>query len=338
MFLSFIVPVYNVEKYLPECLDSLLDQDISHEEYEIICVNDGSADGSLEVLREYEAKHTNFRVIDQRNRGVSAARNSGIEAASADYIWMVDSDDLIARNILKVFLETVKTDRPDIVYFGAYSFSEELTEKEKSAYLEGALPATSFANHVYITRSLFKREFLYRNSVYFDTAISYSEDSLFNCQCLLAKPSVFHMDRMGYLFRYRSGSTTTLVSPEAIQRKLQSSRIASLRCREYYAQAENALKGSVADLLMSNLWQTLYVIAGMPSASIRKHLKELRADGMYPFVRPKECSIQRSYQTSRTDLGGRVFDKIYINMHRSWGFWAMVLLQKLIQVKKKLVK
>lgn len=338
MFLSFIVPVYNVEKYLPECLDSLLDQDISHEEYEIICVNDGSTDRSLAVLREYEEKYANIRVINQRNSGVSSARNAGIEAARGDYIWMVDSDDLIAHNILKGFQEMAKTGSSDILEFGAYSFSEELTETEKAAYLEGTLPAISFANHVYITRSLYRREFLNRNSMRFDIEVSYSEDSLFICQCLLANPSVIHMDRVGYLFRYRSGSTTTLVSPEAIQRKLQSSRIASLKFREFYGQAENALKGSIADLLMSNLWQTLYVIVGMPSAGIRKHLKELRADGVYPFVRPKECSLHRSYQTSRTDVVGEVFDKVYINMHRPWGFWTMVLLQRLISAKKKLVK
>ena len=87
MFLSFIVPVYNVEQYVGECLDSLLDQDIPREDYEIICVNDGSTDESLAVLRQYADRHTNIRVIDKPNGGVASARNAGFDAARGEYIW-----------------------------------------------------------------------------------------------------------------------------------------------------------------------------------------------------------------------------------------------------------
>lgn len=100
MFLSFIVPVYNTEKYLAECLDSLLEQDIPYEEYEIICVNDGSTDGSLDILRRYAEAHSNVIVVDKENGGVASARNAGLDAACGDYIWFFDSDDIIHPNIL----------------------------------------------------------------------------------------------------------------------------------------------------------------------------------------------------------------------------------------------
>lgn len=338
MFLSFIVPVYNVEKYLAECLDSLLDQDISHEEYEIICVNDGSTDGSLDILRQYEEKYANIRVIDKENGGVSAARNDGIKAALGDYIWMVDSDDLIAHHILAWLYETSRSHNPDIIDFGAYSFHEKLTDEESAAYRDRCLPATSFANNVYITRSLFKRAFLHDNHIQFDTEIAYSEDSLFKCTSLLCKPSVLSYGKMVYLVRYRSGSAITLVSASAVKKKIKSYHTASLRFRKYYSEAEGELRGQIADLLMSNLWQALSILAKMPIAEAVPYLKALHADGLFPFIRPEECGLCRSYQTARTDIAGKIFDKVYIHMHRPWGFAAMVLLQKLIRAKKKLVK
>ena len=338
MFLSFIVPVYNVEKYLEECLDSLLDQDIDKGDYEIVCVNDGSTDGSLEILRDYAAKYANIRVIDKKNGGVSSARNAGIEIAKGDYVWMVDSDDLIAHNFLGYLYEVSQNAKPDIIDFGAYHFHENLTEEERKAYYEGGLSVLSFANGVYITRSIFKREFLLRNHIRFDTELAYSEDSLFKCGCMMAAPCVVHENLMGYLFRYRQGSAVSLATPEAQERKYKSSRIASLRFREYYRKAEEGLKSSIADLLMSNLWQTLYVIIGMKAAEGRKYLKELRADGLYPFVRPKECTLKKSYQTTRTDAVGKLFDRIYINLHRPWGFAAMKLLQSAIRLKYSLRK
>ena len=100
MFLSMIIPVYNTEKYLAECLDSCLAQDFPYDDYEIICVNDGSKDGSLDILRSYEARYPNIIVIDQPNGGVSAARNAGLDAARGDYIWFIDADDFIQESVL----------------------------------------------------------------------------------------------------------------------------------------------------------------------------------------------------------------------------------------------
>lgn len=143
MFCSFIVPVYNVEKYLPECLDSLLEQDIPHEDYEIICVNDGSTDGSLSILRDYEARCSNVRVIDKENGGVSTARNTGLDAARGDYIWFVDSDDLIAPRCLKLLREHTRNSQMERIRFGTYLFDGKLTASEKQAIADKTITANS---------------------------------------------------------------------------------------------------------------------------------------------------------------------------------------------------
>ena len=101
MLISFIVPVYNTELYLEECLNSLLNQNISHDEYEIICINDGSKDSSLDILNKYALTHSNIYVIDQQNSGVSVARNVGLEHANGDYSGiLLRSSDMSHRKLL----------------------------------------------------------------------------------------------------------------------------------------------------------------------------------------------------------------------------------------------
>ncbi len=96
MKLSVIVPAYNVEKFLPRCLDSLLRQGLEVGEYEVICVNDGSPDNCAQILAEYEQKYPGiFRVITQENRGLGEARNTGMKVAQGEYIAFVDSDDYV---------------------------------------------------------------------------------------------------------------------------------------------------------------------------------------------------------------------------------------------------
>ena len=91
--ISVIVPVYNVEKYLARCLDSIINQTLA--DIEIICINDGSTDNSLEILNDYAKKDSRIKIIDQTNAGLSCARNAGMQIAQGEYIGFVDSDDWI---------------------------------------------------------------------------------------------------------------------------------------------------------------------------------------------------------------------------------------------------
>ena len=103
MKFSIVIPVYNVEPYLPECLDSVLNQTLS--DWEAVCVNDGSTDNSSVVLEDYASKDSRFRVITQPNGGLSAARNTGMKAALGDYVLFLDSDDWLEPNALLVLSE-----------------------------------------------------------------------------------------------------------------------------------------------------------------------------------------------------------------------------------------
>lgn len=113
--LSIIVPIYGVEQYLRKCVDSLLTQDIDN--YEIILVDDGSPDSCPRICDEYAAAHENIRVVHRKNGGLSAARNSGIEAAHGEYVMFVDSDDYIEPNVLKGLMAQVERDNLDVLRY-----------------------------------------------------------------------------------------------------------------------------------------------------------------------------------------------------------------------------
>ena len=119
MKLSVVVPVYNVERFLPRCLGSLLHQGLLPEEYEVICVNDGSLDNSAAILEEYRAKYPAiFKVITQENQGLGGARNTGTTVAQGEYVTYIDSDDYVIDNAYSYLLEHFCQDQPDVLCYG----------------------------------------------------------------------------------------------------------------------------------------------------------------------------------------------------------------------------
>ncbi len=117
--LSIIIPFYNVEQYIAQCLDSVFDQDIPEEEYEVICVNDGSPDHSREIVLDYMKRHSNLHLIEHEcNKKLGAARNTGRRAAKGKYIWNVDSDDAIEKKCLGQLLDDCERDDLEVLMFG----------------------------------------------------------------------------------------------------------------------------------------------------------------------------------------------------------------------------
>ena len=147
MFLSFIIPIYNCEKYICECLDSCLEQNINASDYEIICINDGSTDNSSKILEYYAQKHTNIFLINKSNGGVSIARNKGIEASKGDYIWFLDADDFIQENILADLKSIANRDSSDRIKVQSFTFFSQLDEVQKAGstgHRDGALLTAAF--------------------------------------------------------------------------------------------------------------------------------------------------------------------------------------------------
>lgn len=112
--ISVIMPCYNTEQYVEETLKSVLNQ--SFKDYEIICLNDGSTDGTLEILKRYQQSYPNIRVISSENHGSAYQRNTGVQCAQGKYIYYMDSDDLLKENCLETLYQYAEADNLDVVY------------------------------------------------------------------------------------------------------------------------------------------------------------------------------------------------------------------------------
>ena len=113
--ISIIIPVYNVEKYLHQCLNSVINQ--TYKNLEIICINDGSKDNSLIILNEYLQKDNRIVIVNQKNSGVSSARNKGIRLSTGDFISFIDSDDYLDLNVYEKCVQRIIRDNSDIIIF-----------------------------------------------------------------------------------------------------------------------------------------------------------------------------------------------------------------------------
>lgn len=322
MFLSIIVPVYNAERYLPECLGSLLRQDIPREDYEILCVNDGSRDGSLEILRRFAREAGNVTVIDKENGGVTTARNAGLAAARGDYIWFVDADDFLKENILGALRQKIREEDCDRLIVGGYQFEDTWTEREQALSDQGQLPDNVPWYDAVVWRSLLRRNFLKEHDLTFRyPGLTHGEDGLFMYECGLYAPKTARIPQALYFYRVHSGSAeTNFTAPN--QRKKLNSYLQILQILLHYYQ--NGQKNAVtADKLTTFLWFALYMTAALPKADARPVLEQLKAMGLFPGKRLPECTLTRSYMTSRTDFIGRAYDFLCLHLHTSWGYRLM---------------
>ena len=221
---SVIIPVYNCEKFLRECIDSLRAQTLC--EIEMIFVCDASPDHSLAILREYEAKDSRIRVIAfEKNRGVSAARNAGIELVSGEYVIFCDSDDWIEPQMYERLYAIAKDKDADVAFcrvFKDYAHKQENVPLgfptgmrfDKNAIRETLIPAMlsketdsdELPLSGYTPRNLFRREVLNRHR--FREEIRYAEDLLFIVECMLDSKAAVALDEAYYHYRFHGGSVT----------------------------------------------------------------------------------------------------------------------------------
>lgn len=324
MFLSVVIPVYNCEPYLPECLDSLLDQDLDRSEYEIICVNDGSTDGSLAILRRYADREQNVKVLEQTNQGVCSARNHGMDEAKGDYVWFVDADDFIQRNILGK-LKRIACEAPNerISMSGYYIFEGAFTPEEERRYRDHSLVANHWTYDVFVTKNLLKRAFLLEHSMKFRyEQLKHSEDQIFLYELCQFHPRQLVFDEEPvYFYRARPDSATHPKSEEELFRSAESHLLATRIDKKLFDGSDKETQ--ISNMLMADLWATLFAIAQLPRRRTRVLIKELKREKLFPLPTPHACTIKKSYMTTRTDFIGRTFDWIYTHMNYRIGYFLM---------------
>ena len=184
--ISVIIPVYNTEKFLVKCLDSVINQ--TFKDLEIICINDGSPDNSLQILEEYKKKDERIKIIDQNNQGVSVARNNGIENANGEYIFFLDSDDYIDKNFFEIFYKNAKTNNSDLVILNSFwNLKDRVTKNYHSA-----LPTWA----MFIRRKVL----IDNNFIRYPLNIQPGEDGLFSHVLLTYCEKITHDDNVIYYY------------------------------------------------------------------------------------------------------------------------------------------
>ena len=217
---SIVIPVFNVERHLRQCLDSVLRQTLK--EWECICIDDGSPDGSGAILDEYGNRDARFKIIHQRNRGVSAARNLGIKLASAPYLTFIDSDDWVEDDALESLLSAMKESCADMVMCSICIHQENHQEvsmetpyppsgnmRDEYAVTEKSFSGAALVD-VSIWAKLFSAETIRAHQIHFAPELKVSEDMEFSTRMLCHSRRVSIIRKP--LYHYRAGHESSIMN------------------------------------------------------------------------------------------------------------------------------
>ncbi|MDV4150428.1 glycosyltransferase [Clostridium sp. AL.422] len=273
VMISIILPIYNVEKYLQECLESILNQ--SYKDYELIIVDDGSKDNSLKIVNSYKEKFKNLVILTQENKGVSVARNLALSYANGDYISFVDSDDFLDEKMLeKVMKIALKTDAEivitnyylyynkeniikflkDMPYFGFYD-SSEIIDMMLKYKIQGQL-----------WNKIFKRSLLNDNGFEFERG-RYIQDIFPVFKIIYNAKKIAYIDKALYFYRQREGSTV-----HKKNEKLTEDYYYAMQCVINYIE-EKQINVSKNSLRIFKIYVLSYFIYHYTNENIRNSYK-----------------------------------------------------------------
>ena len=210
--ITVIVPVYNVEEYLRECLDSLVAQTIEHDQVEVLLINDGSIDNSLAICREYAENHSMFKVFDKENEGVSITRNFGIRNAKGKFITYLDSDDTITEKTLELLCNFFDKhyDKTDVVTYKEVTYNIDGTPKAPHYRYDFLKESGIYdlKNKVFCSQTLINIvvKNLGEDNIYFDEKIGYHEDQMYCNQLLNDKMTLGYVAGCEYRYNKHEGS------------------------------------------------------------------------------------------------------------------------------------
>ena len=221
--LSIIIPMYNAEKYIGICLDSILDSNLLKEEYEIVIVNDGSQDKSSEIAQDYASRYSNVTYLTQENQGQSTARNYGIKTCQGEYVWCVDADDkLISAQLPKLIDALDEYENLDILAVQLQNVTEEgkyldiecmqpLVEHNRiisgvEAVISGYIPSS-------ICALIVRRELFVENDIFFVKGITHQDVEL-TYRLMPHAKFVMFSNLIPYLYIYHPNSTSKSLVPE----------------------------------------------------------------------------------------------------------------------------
>ncbi len=221
MKLSIVIPCYNMASYLPFCLDSILDQKVESTSFEIIIINDGSKDNTLQIAYNYATSYENIYIIDKKNQGVGAARNSGLDAAKGEFIYFIDPDDLLVKDVIDMLISKIEENEVDLLTFNSFGFTGspnrnqtfEITDPKEIIVLDGIsyIARYNFKNEIWWY--IINRNFLLNSGVRFLEG-RWMEDAIFTAQLFSKAAKICHTEIDAHRYRILPNSAMRNRSPD----------------------------------------------------------------------------------------------------------------------------
>lgn len=222
--LSIIIPMYNAEKYIEDCLNSILNSDLPEDEYEVIVINDGSIDNGSEIAQAYASRFPQFLYLTQENQGQSVARNYGIREAKGEYIWCVDADDKLESSLLPLYRLIEKLSGTDIIAFQLKQITEEgkiigyecgqpsvthnVIMKGRDAVLSGYMPSS-------VCALVIRKQHIMEHNLYFKIGIT-QQDVELSYRLFAYADSVYFSELRPYLYIHHKNSTSKALNPRKL--------------------------------------------------------------------------------------------------------------------------
>ena len=315
--LSIIVPLYNSEKYLPKCLDSLLSQDIPEQDYELILVDDGSPDGSRRIAEEYASQHSNIIVLAQSNKGTSGARNTGIRRASGKYLCFVDPDDYILENSFAVLLRRMEEGNLDVLRFGYVEVDEQYQpttsckNPESPDYTSEVMNGCTFLAErlgiaCYVWSFLFRTSLLKENDLFFYEG-DYFDDTPWLPRVLSLADRVDSVDFKRYYYLIRKNSLVQSTSNRSILKKMEGHRfLVKELLRQKHALGNDDASQWYDRMISHCVLSLLTLVARADFENREGYLEELRGSGVFPLSKSR-CSMANKVKLSLINSNPALF-------------------------------
>lgn len=267
--LSIIIPLYNCEKYINQCLDSIILQDFEKASYEVIIIDDGSTDNSFTIAKAYSDRNDNIQVVKQENQGVACTRNNAIEIASGKYMAFVDADDMIVEGCLRTLVdiavnndaEIVKATHLEVPQNAVYEEYNGRTDSKPSIEVmtgEEAIVKVTKLKEGYCWGYLISRELIIENNLRFPPEVSFMEDWSFITQALLMCKTFVNTNVLYYLYRRNDTSCVANMSTEKLLLGCHSLDLVVTAAQQANGSVKNKLMDNVCVNINIVLWYTIH--------------------------------------------------------------------------------
>ncbi len=293
ILLTYIIPVYNTERYVLRCLQSIVNQQLWPDDYEVLVIDDGSTDGSRAVVEAFAAEHRQVKLLAQQNAGVSAARNLAMDNARGRYLMFVDSDDRLGDDVIHRLVQRAIDDELDVL-----SFNYECEDAQGNV-----LPHSREDNYAttpvvtgydflqahsmtpYVWRFLLRREYLQQGGWRFDPSLIVCEDGALIARFLLNAPRMAHEDTIAYCYVNRSDSAMHNPDKEHLRRRVFSQVDAAVSinatARQFEAQTGQPAPASVDGV--RNVYLFFSMTKALTCGMVDEVLDRIGKAGLYPF-------------------------------------------------------